>query len=340
MTNLSSKHMPHSAASEYFRLSLAKLGTLNIDITPINYALVYYYISGDDIDLNSRLDDLFTNWSDSAAKALFFEFIGPQIPKIDDQLHQDLLTTIAHILGLVIEVSDESVLSSDSLTTNLEALSASEDPKVILSIASEIVAETRTFVNRTKRFTKSLHETSNQIQSLHEQLDTAKKQATVDALTGLQNRRGFDETLNTLLANSTASSEHALLLLDVDHFKNVNDSFGHLVGDKILIGIANQLARKMRGNDYLARFGGEEFAILLKDTPLKGAIIAAEHLRESVETRRWRQTKSGKEIGQITISIGIATIQHTESVDNLLERCDAALYEAKSLGRNRTKVAD
>jgi diguanylate cyclase len=339
MTNLSSEQTSSSTASEYFRLSLAKLGAANIDITPINYALAYYYVSGDDIDLNSRLDDLFTSWSDTAAKALFFEFIGPQIPQADDQLHQNLLSTIAHILGLVIEISDESVLSSDSLTHNLDILSASTNPTEILKIASEIVAETRTFVDKTKKFKESLHETSNEIQTLHQQLDKAKKQATVDALTGLQNRRGFDEALTALLNDSTASSEHALLLLDVDHFKNVNDSFGHLVGDKILIGVANQLARKMRGNDYLARFGGEEFAILLKDTPLKGAIIAAEHLRESVEKRRWRQTKSGKEIGQITISIGIATIQHNESIDNLLERCDAALYQAKSNGRNRIEIA-
>jgi diguanylate cyclase len=316
------------------------LGALNIDITPINYALAYYYISGDDIDLNSRMDDLFENWSDAAAKVLFFEFIGPQIPQTDDQLHQNLLTTIAHILGLVIDISDESVLSSESLTKNLEALSTSQDPKAILSIASEIVAETRVFVSRTKQFTESLHETSNEIHRLHEQLDKARKQATVDALTGQQNRRGFDEALNILLNESSASSEHALLLLDIDHFKNVNDNFGHLVGDKILIGVANQLARKMRGNDYLARFGGEEFAILLKDTPLNGAITAAENLRKSIETRRWRQTKSGREIGQITISIGIAAIQPSDSVDDLLERCDAALYQAKSLGRNRTEVAD
>lgn len=340
MTNLSSKEISSSTASEYFRLSLAKLGALGIDLTPINYALAYYYVSGDDIDLNARLDNLFLSWSDTTAKAIFFEFIGPKIPQQDEQLQQSLLSTVAHILGLVIDLSDESALSNEALTKSLETLAASKDPKVILDTASQIVAETRSFVNKTKHFEKLLQERSNQITHLHRQLDKARKQATVDALTGLQNRRGFDETLVGLLHTSTAKSHHALLLLDIDNFKNVNDSFGHLVGDKILIGVANQLTTKMRGNDYLARFGGEEFAIILKDTPLQGALTVAETLRKSIEKRQWRKTKAGKEIGQITISIGVAAIQFNEPFNDLLERCDAALYQAKSLGRNRTKIAD
>lgn len=341
LTLVPSQEQPHKVA-EYFRLSLAKLGALNIPVTPTNYALAYYYVSGDNVALNTKLDVLFASadsWSDEEATKILVEFIRPLVPQIDDQLHQNLLTTVAHILGLLTDISDMSALSSDSLTTHLEALAESKEPQAILGIASEIVAGTRDFVNRTKQFEVSLQERNDQIQSLHDELYIAKKQATLDALTGLNNRRGFDDALIALMSHGLGSSHNALLLLDIDHFKSVNDTFGHLVGDKILVGVAKQLAKQMRGSDYLARFGGEEFAIILKDTPLKGAVTAAENLRKSIEKIRWRQTKSGKEIGQVTISIGVAAIQANEPIKELLGRCDVALYQAKAHGRNRTRIA-
>ena len=95
----------------------------------------------------------------------------------------------------------------------------------------------------------------------------------------------------------------------------------------------------MCGNDYLSRFGGEEFAILLLETPLAGAFKVAENLRKAISRLRWAQSKSGKDVGQITISIGIASIKPNESVDMLFGRCDEALYRAKSLGRNRSIIA-
>lgn len=344
MTELSLK--PHSSdtAAEYFRLSLAKLGQLKIAITPINYALVYYYISGDDLELNLRLDELFAdtrNWSNDEAKAIFTQFISPNNSENNHHLEQELLLTVAQILGLVVDISGSASLSSESLTTNLEKLAASKKPKDILNVAAQIVAETRSFVNKTKQFEESLSESTREIRHLKGQLDSARKQATVDALTGLHNRRGFDETLANLLKDRNNGSKNgAVLLLDIDHFKQVNDTHGHLIGDKVLVGIGRQLLKQMRGGDYLSRFGGEEFVILLLETPLAGAFTAAENLRKSISKLHWRQSKSGKEIGQITISIGIASIKLNESAETLLGRCDEALYRAKSLGRNRSIIAE
>lgn len=327
-------------ADEYFRLSLAKLGQLKISITPINYALVYYYISGHDVELNSCLDVLFEsadNWSDDEAKALFSRFISPNNSENDHQLEQSLLATVAQILGLVVDISGRSTLSNESLTASAESLATCKDPKEILNIASQIVSETRSFVNKTKQFEESLRISSTEIQHLKGQLDKARKQATRDALTGLYNRRGFDETLAKLLKEDKAGLRNgALILLDIDHFKLVNDTYGHLVGDKVLVGIGQQLLKQMRGSDYLSRFGGEEFAILMLETPLAGALKVAENLRKSISRLRWRHPKSGKEVTQITISIGVACIKPNDSVEALLERCDKALYRAKSLGRNRS----
>ena len=196
-------------------------------------------------------------------------------------------------------------------------------------------------MNKTRQFEASLRESTKEIEHLKGQLDNARKEATVDALTGLHNRRGFDETLaNRLKEDGAGSKNRAVLLLDIDHFKQVNDTHGHLVGDKVLVGIGQQLLKQMRGSDYLSRFGGEEFAILLLDTPLTNAFTVAENLRNSISRLRWRHPKSSKEVAQITISIGIASIKPNDSVEALLERCDKALYRAKSLGRNRSVAAE
>lgn len=338
-----SKPNSSDTAAEYFRMSLAKLGQLKISITPINYALVYYYILGDDLELNSRLDALFANienWSDEEAKALFSQFISFSNRENDRHLEECLLITVAQIIGLVVDIAGSAALSNESLTTSLEQLAASKDPKDILDVASKIVAETRIFVIKTKQFEVSLQESTKEIQHLKGQLDNARKQATVDALTRLHNRRGFDETLANLLSTADSGSKNrAVLLLDIDHFKEVNDTHGHLVGDKVLVRIGQQLMKQMCGNDYLSRFGGEEFAILLLETPLAGAFKVAENLRKAISRLRWAQSKSGKDVGQITISIGIASIKPNESVDMLFGRCDEALYRAKSLGRNRSIIA-
>ena len=113
-----------------------------------------------------------------------------------------------------------------------------------------------------------------------------------------------------------------------------------LVGDKVLKGISSLLHSHMRGNDYLSRFGGEEFAIILRETPITGAFTVAENLRQSIEKLRLKHVKTGQQIGKVTISVGLAAYRQGETVIELIERCDRALYRAKSLGRNRTVLAD
>ncbi|MBC8212513.1 MAG: GGDEF domain-containing protein [Gammaproteobacteria bacterium] len=180
-----------------------------------------------------------------------------------------------------------------------------------------------------------------EIKYLKHELDDARKQATIDALTGLNNRRGFDTTLQSYLDSYRASSsKFCLLLIDIDHFKLINDTYGHLVGDKVLVGLAKVLFKQIRKSDYLARFGGEEFAIILPDTPLDEAFVQAENIRKSIEKLRIKHIKTGQQIGQITISIGLARYLADDGALEIIERCDNALYKAKSSGRNKVSLAE
>lgn len=339
----SSKNTPESVA-ENLRLCLAKLGQLSLAVTPVNYALIYFYVSGDDVELNRRLDELFVdsdNWSDEQASELFSQYICQCDSANDKSLEQELLLMIAQILGMVVDLSGKTAISGQTLESYVERLALSKDPSEVLHVATDIIAETRNFVDETRKFESSLQESTQEIQHLKNQLDNARKQATVDSLTGLNNRRGFDRALASAIETVNAGDgTFSLMILDIDHFKLINDTHGHLVGDKVLIGIARQLFKQMRGNDYLSRFGGEEFAILLLDTPITGAFTVAENLRKSIQRLRLKRTKTGEQFGKVTISIGVASFYPEESADGLIHRCDNALYRAKSLGRDRTVIAD
>ncbi len=330
--------------AENLRLSLAKLGKLKLPVTPINYALVNYYVSGQSMGLNKKLDLLFEdmdNWSDTTAELLFSEYICQCTNEQKQAMEQELLDTFAHILGIVVELASKTSSSSSYLEEHMVELSKSKEPEDILKVASSIIAETKNLVQTTKTVESSLLESTQEIQSLKGELDDARREATVDALTKLHNRRGFDYTIQKSIHTCNSKGTHfCLMLLDIDHFKTVNDTHGHLIGDKVLKAIAAQLQRQMRGNDYLARYGGEEFAIILPRTPINGAFTAAENLRKSVGNLHLKQVKSGDKISNVSISIGVASYRKGETEEHLISRTDDALYRAKSGGRNRCMIAD
>ncbi len=331
-------------AAEFLRLTLAKLAELKLPVSALNYALVYHYVSGSHAALNESLDEAFKQGQAPDAETMreyFTRYVCECETVNDAELRNELLLAVAQILGSIVDFAGKAALSNQSLESHLKELALAEDPKKILKIAADIIGETRNFVDATELVEGSIMETTMQIKSLKEELDQAREQANIDTLTGLYNRRGFDHALSDSIRTvEQESGSFCLLMLDIDYFKSVNDTHGHLVGDKVLRGISQLLVKQMRGNDYLSRFGGEAFAIILRDTPITGAFTAAENLRTMVERLKLKQVKSGRSLEQITISIGVACHRKGETDTSLIERCDHALYRAKELGRNRTIIAE
>lgn len=154
-----------------------------------------------------------------------------------------------------------------------------------------------------------------------------------DHLTGVFNRRAFEEHLAEQIARS--HHQHAplsLLMMDVDHFKNINDSHGHQQGDRVLVEVARRLRSATRQQEMAARIGGEEFAVVLPDASAGGAALAGERLRHLIEEHRFPG------VGRVTVSVGVAELVGTEDLDDLYRNADAALYRAKLNGRNRVVV--
>ncbi|MBI6942104.1 diguanylate cyclase [Pseudomonas putida] len=168
-----------------------------------------------------------------------------------------------------------------------------------------------------------------------EHLEEQRQKALIDPLTGLPNRAAWSEQVERELLDWHENGGHlAMAILDLDHFKRINDSYGHLAGDKVLKIVADQLRKRLRGRDFIARFGGEEFVLLLPQTsPAAGAKIA-EGLRAAIEACPFHF--KGERV-VITASIGLSAFRSGERGDQVLKRADAALYRAKDLGRNRVE---
>lgn len=194
-------------------------------------------------------------------------------------------------------------------------------------------------ITERKDYERQLEETRRKLQYNHESLLEANARlaalASQDGLTGLKNRRAFEERLPDELARIKRTQQPvSLLLVDIDHFKAFNDSFGHPRGDEVLRAVARVLARSIRDTDVAVRYGGEEFAVILPNTDTAGAEMMGERLRDAIASSAWTERA-------ITISVGAATaVSHLVAADALVELADRALYRSKQAGRNRVTLAD
>ena len=194
-------------------------------------------------------------------------------------------------------------------------------------------------ITDSKQYEKRLEETQKKLRVNQERLADANTRlealAAMDGLTGVKNRRAFDDRLVEEVARARRyGSELSLVLLDVDHFKSYNDTFGHPRGDEVLRQVGRLLVRTMRDTDFAARYGGEEFAIILSRTDREGAQQLAERLRRAIESATWDDRP-------ITASVGVATFgRDADSPERLIELADRALYRSKEDGRNRVTMTD
>ncbi len=239
-----------------------------------------------------------------------------KIRKSDDGRHKNLPVIVM-------------TTAEDNVDRNLAFLNGANDFITKPIDEMELVAR----VNVHYRLAKTIRELETSRHALAEQ-------ATTDSLTKLKNRRAFFENGAKALAMARRyMSDLSVILLDIDHFKKINDTYGHAVGDDALILVASILLEMARTEDTVARIGGEEFAILLPDTNRLGTAVLAERIRSAIERE---QFIVGDKIVPITTSIGIATfgVDPAESIDQLLGVADNRLYLAKNSGRNRICVND
>ncbi|WDP89632.1 MAG: diguanylate cyclase [Desulfobacter sp.] len=324
---------------KYLRLTLQQIARHNLPYNPIVYAVWYEYASGRNPELNRLIDSY-----ETAKKPISFDRVLDWFRSyIAD--HQTILTEkkTREFKSIITEVSKHIGDSGSRLAgseTRIEAFTEginSAAPDTLEKASQGILSETRSIMRENKSLKRGMDETITEIDALKKELEGMKQAAKTDTLTGLLNRRGFNQAVARAMEEAAASGTPlSAILCDIDHFKQVNDIHGHLIGDNVLKMLAKLLKDHIKGKDIAARFGGEEFILVLPETGLDGGVSLAEQIRKSLQSMRWRAKNSGKTIGPITISMGVSLYRPGEDVEALIQRADEALYYAKENGRNRT----
>jgi diguanylate cyclase len=191
----------------------------------------------------------------------------------------------------------------------------------------------------TQALTQKLEASAHEVSTLNERLERAQTEALIDPLPGLKNRRGLEHAIAKTFSDTAPLAGTALLVADIDHFKKINDTYGHLLGDKVIRAVAQAMHANIKGRDIAARIGGEEFAVLLPETSARGAAALADQIRLAVSRGRIHRGERDEGIGHVTISIGFAIALPGEALEALIQRADEALYAAKGSGRNCVREA-
>ena len=332
-------HDEPSVAAEYLRKAVPLMVEREIPTSPHNFALWYSHVKGADSGLSNKLLAEFSqpgSYDHEKGEALFYEyFVKEYLPK-NDQAQEALVGLLSQLFNTVNKTVEGTSEFGQSIQETMRRVKGEDDPQAIQKALGDLLQNTDAVEELTRNFQSELQTARQEVETLKQQLETTEKSALMDELTGIGNRRAFDQTLEGALVSTVPT---CLLLLDLDHFKKCNDTYGHVMGDKILEAMGKVLSRYHGEDAQVARYGGEEFAIVFSGETT-GAAQLGETIRRSVEAIRIRQKGSQEAIDNITISIGVAKALPQEDSRSLKERADKALYEAKEQGRNRVIVAE
>ncbi len=329
-------------AAEYIRLALPLMARNGIPATPNHYAVWYDYVSGQNTPLKQVIDNILSEQqriTTELSDELYDEYFRNSEEKIADQMRTEVRTLVSTVMRQLIESGGQAQHYGTVLETYHGRLAQDLSTAEFRRLVNEFMDETQGMLEANKQLEQQLQSTNQELDELRQQLTEARQEASTDALTHLANRKAFDLALleQSRIAHESGR-ELCLIMADIDHFKHFNDNHGHIMGDKLLRFVAETLRGALKGQDMVARYGGEEFAILLPDTPLRGALAVAESLRSRVQQQRLRRTDTQKSIGGITLSLGVANYRPGEAPEELLARADSALYLSKRLGRNRVTL--
>jgi diguanylate cyclase len=327
---------------ERLRLALALLGKHRIPPNPVNLTLAYEHVAGRSEALRGRMDEVIAAgaWSGEVAKSLYREFMWDDDKRRLENLREELKRLLNQTSNQMDRSRSEASRSAEVLTEKSERLDQGVGEEDLRRIVHEVVSETRTMASNSQNLKQLLDETRDEVRNLREELLQARREASTDSLTGLANRRAFEDMLRDAMVRSSQSgSDLCLVILDIDHFKRVNDNFGHLMGDRVLRAVAQLISSNVKGKDVVSRFGGEEFAVLLSATGLSDSHRVAENLRVLIARSRIKRMDTGESLDTVTASAGVTVYRRGESTETFIGRADQALYRAKEGGRNQVCLA-
>lgn len=335
--------MPYSNSinqnAEFLRMVIPFLAKHRLAATPVAYTVCYEYFTGENTVLKKEIDSILDQ-----GKELTNDFIRTSYERYIACTKEVDLTFVNEEIRRVINDLYNSASAADQeaaeynkcLEQYVGKLTGSPDNLSLEQIIKTLISETAHMQNATAVLQKQLDESKRDIEHLRKQLNQIREEILTDALTGITNRKGFMQQIELAISQIPSKiSGFCVMMVDIDKFKDINDGYGHLVGDKVIRFVASTLKDQVKGKDTVARYGGDEYVVLLLDSEINGAETVAESIRAIIEKTRIRRSDTGTAIGRVTISIGITKYINGESVLELLDRADAALYQSKNKGRNQ-----
>lgn len=304
--------------------------------TPDNFSVWFYYVMGGSLTLKKTVDILIANkrkFDSAINRDLYLTYVNPHSSTSGDfpeQLH-GVIASAQEFLTTAISDNREQLENLGEVKSECQT---AVDPRPIIE---KLVKELSTATTRSSALEANFLQTTKDLDEIKDSLKQAEEHSNTDALTGLANRRSLDAFLRaSQITAMEAGTPLSILLIDIDHFKQFNDGFGHQVGDQVIRLVAKVVQENVRECDLAARYGGEELMAILPGAALDTGFEVAERIRRRICEAKLTRRTTGEEISSVTVSIGVAEFRMAESADGMIDRCDRALYQAKRAGRNRT----
>jgi diguanylate cyclase len=338
--------------SESFEIALAsakaaldQLAERAIPPTPNNFTVWYVYCSGGSLELKREMDRLIEHkqpFTPERNLELFERYFGTVAEtQALRETSKRLESAVAQLVGFLNKAGVNTAQYGETLKSASGQLRDTTKIEDIRSVVASVLAETKKMAEQHRQLQHELTTSAREMSELRENIVSARREAQTDALTGIANRKFFEQRIEENVRDAMRTGDDlCLLVLDIDHFKKFNDTYGHQLGDQVLRLVAKTFTECIKGRDTAARYGGEEFVVLLPHTNLANAIKLADHLRLTVAGKMIVNRQTGKSLGQITLSIGVAHYRSGEPVTKFIQRADKALYKAKGSGRNQVMAEE
>jgi diguanylate cyclase len=327
------------------RTALQRMEQAGIWPTPLNFELWLHYLGDPEGPLGLEIERLLSAgepFTEEVSEALASAFL-PRA-RITDEI-RDAGVQLSRELKSVARAIATAKRSHEAYGRTLadagDTLDETPDATALKGLVETLSAATRKVQEVNNALEAKLADSTTEVSKLREHLEQVRRDAMTDALTNLANRKAFDEQLNRICAEAEESGRPlTLAVLDIDHFKRFNDTWGHQTGDQVLRYVASVIGRVAVLPRFAARYGGEEFGIIFPGEPAGIVEAALNGIREEISSRQLKRRSTNEELGAVTISAGVAQRKAGETIASFIERADAALYASKRAGRNRVTSAE